>query len=73
MGRLTGRDKQGNWWLNGVEWSELHPGTVITEETYQRLYGALCKLRDYENSRFTPDDLNSMRIVWRRWGVEESR
>ena len=48
MNRLTEGDEQGNWMLKGVAWKSLHTGQVITKEVSERLYGALCKLRDYE-------------------------
>ena len=49
MIRLTETDEQGNWALKGVAWKSLHVGQVLTKETSERLYGALCKLKDYED------------------------
>ena len=61
MHRLTEKDEQGNWALKGVTWKSLYTGAVITEETRQRLYGALCKLRDYEDSGLSPDEVEDMK------------
>lgn len=46
MGRLTEIDKYGNWGLKRIQWENLLIGVPITRETYEALYGALCKLRD---------------------------
>lgn len=55
MQRLTEKDNQGNWCLKGVRWEQLHVGQVITREVNEKLYGALCKLKDYEESGGSPD------------------
>ena len=57
MKRLTEKDELGNWCLKGVRWEQLRTGQVITKEVSERLYGALCKLRDYEDTGFSPDDV----------------
>lgn len=54
MNRLTFKDRNGNWGLKGVPWEELREGRVLTEETRQKLYGALCKLKDYEDTGEEP-------------------
>lgn len=59
MHRLTEGDEQGNWMLKGVAWKSLHTGQVITKEVSERLYGALCKLRDYEESGLNPDEVEA--------------
>lgn len=59
MNRLTEGDEQGNWMLKGVAWKSLHTGQVITKEVSERLYGALCKLRDYEESGLNPDEVEA--------------
>lgn len=56
MRRLTEIDSQGNWSLKGVQWQQLYVGQVITEEVRERIYGALCKLLDYEETGLSPDD-----------------
>ena len=55
--RLIEVKKNGEWALNGVQWEELCAGRVITEELRQELYGALCKLRDYENTGLSPEEV----------------
>ena len=55
MRRLTEKDDLGNWCLKGVRWEQLRTGQVITEEVSERLYGVLCKLKDYEDTGCSPD------------------
>lgn len=50
MGRLTIKDEQGNWALKGVKWNQLHVGETITQQVQEKIYGALAKLKDYEDS-----------------------
>ena len=57
MKRLTEKDDLGNWCLKGVRWEQLRAGQVITKEVGEKLYGALCKLRDYEDTGCSPDDV----------------
>lgn len=57
MVRLTEKNEQGNWRLKGVPWKMLTEGTVITNEMREKLYGALCKLKDYEDTGLTPEDV----------------
>lgn len=58
--RLTEKDDLGNWWLKGVRWEQLREGQVITKEVSERLYGALCKLKDYEDTGCSPDDVERL-------------
>lgn len=48
---LTKINPDGTWSCRGVNWNEIS-GNV---------YGALCKLRDYELSGFEPDDLDRVK------------
>ena len=57
MRKLTQRDGQGNWCLKGVKWEQLHAGSVITKDVAEKLYGALCKLKDYENTDLSPEEV----------------
>ena len=57
MGRLIEKDDLGNWCLKGVRWEQLRAGQVITKEVSERLYGALCKLKDYEDTGCNPGDV----------------
>ena len=45
---LTKTNPDGTWSCQGVDFKEVNGN----------LYGALCKLRDYEKSGFEPEDLN---------------
>ncbi|WP_432627238.1 hypothetical protein [Brotaphodocola sp.] len=55
--RLIDVKKNGEWTLKGVQHEELCAGKVITGELRQTLHGALCKLRDYENTGLSPEDV----------------
>lgn len=55
--RLIEKDDNGNWCLRGVPWSGLRPGATLTEETWERLYGALWKLMNYEDTGLSPDEI----------------
>ena len=57
MKRLTEKDDLGNWCLKGVRWEQLRAGQVITKEVGEKLYGALCKLKDYEDTGCIPDGI----------------
>lgn len=52
---LTEVDDNGNWKLKGMEWSQIKPGAVITVQVWEKLYGALWKLKDYEKAGLMPD------------------
>lgn len=57
MKRLTQKDEQGNWSLRGVPSEQLHEGQIITKDLYERLYGALWKLMEYEDTGLSPEEL----------------
>lgn len=57
MERLTQKDEQGNWILKAVPWESLHEGKVITKELWERLYGALWKLMEYEDTGLSPEEV----------------
>ena len=57
MNRLTQRNEQGRWSLQGFSWDELHSGAVISPRLAEALYGALCKLKDYEDTGLSPQDV----------------
>ena len=73
MGRLTEIDKYGNWGLKRIQWENLLIGVPIARETYEALYGALCKLRDYEDTGLSPADVEELRRQQDRWIPEEER
>ncbi len=54
MNRLTQKDDQGNWCLKGLPWAQLHVGQVITTEVSEKLYSALWKLMEYEDTGLSP-------------------
>lgn len=55
MVRLTEKSKTGLWHLRGVSWEQLRTGHKITKTVNEKIYGALCKLKDYEDSGMNPD------------------
>lgn len=60
MNRLTEKDSQGNWGLKGIRWEQLHEGQVITGELREKLYGALWKLMEYEDTDLTPEEVEEV-------------
>lgn len=60
MKRLTEKDEQGNWSVKGLSWQQLYVGQVITKEVQEKLYGALCKLLDYEKTGLEPYEVEEM-------------
>ncbi len=63
MGRLIQRDDLGNWSLKGVAWKSLFVGRVITRKVHDRIYGALCKLMEYEDTGYSPENIEHIRYV----------
>lgn len=66
-GRLTEKDEQGNWMLKGVPWKSLHEGQIITKGMWERLYGALWKLMEYEDTGLSPED-----IKYAEWALSDA-
>ena len=60
MNRLTMMDSQGNWRLKGVEWRQLQEGEIITRHMAEKLYGALYKLKAYEDTGLMPEQIVEM-------------
>lgn len=58
--RLTEKDDLGHWFLKGLEWGQLKAGKVITKDVAEKLYGALCKLKAYEDTGCSPDDVERL-------------
>lgn len=58
--RLTEKRDNGSWKLKGVEWSQIKPGAVITDQVWEKLYGALLKLKDYEKKGLSPDQVSEL-------------
>lgn len=55
--RLTEHNKTGIWSLKGIEWDLFKIGRPITKDMNEKLYGALCKLKDYEDTGLSPEDV----------------
>lgn len=60
MKRLTEKDVRGNWGIKGIRWEQLNEGQVITEELRERLYGALWKLMEYEDTGMAPEEVEKL-------------
>lgn len=60
MRRLTEKDDNGNWRLKGLPWKDLYTGTVITKDIWGKVYVALCKLLEYEETGLDPDEIERM-------------
>ena len=61
MNRLIEKDIQGNWGLKGIRWEQLYEGQVITGELWKKLYGALWKLMEYEDTGMDPEEVEELR------------
>lgn len=59
--RLTEKKDSGHWILRGIPWDDLKPGAVLTEKVWEKLYGALWKLKDYEDTGLSPDEIERMK------------
>lgn len=57
MGRLTECDSQGNWCVKGLPWKDTYVGQTITDNTSEKTYSALCKLKDYEDTGLEPEEI----------------
>lgn len=60
MHRLTQKDSSGNWCLKGIQWKEMYEGHPITHEMYAKLYAALWKLMEYEDSGLSPEEVEEL-------------
>lgn len=66
MGRLTEVSPSGSWSVKGNDGKKLSWGAVTHE-----VYGALCKLKDYEDTGLSPHDVEEMKETERWIPVEE--
>lgn len=55
--RLTQKYPDGEWNLRGLPWEDIRIGKEITGSTWKKLYGALCKLKDYEDTGLSPEQV----------------
>lgn len=60
MMRLTEKDANGNWRLKDLKWSDLHEGN-LPKSARDAIYGALCKLLDYEEAGMQPEECQKAR------------
>lgn len=58
--RLTEKTDSGSWCLRDVPWDDLKPGAAITEKNWRKIYGVLWKLKDYEDSGKTPEEVKKL-------------
>lgn len=70
---LTESDGMGNWWLKGVPWENVYEGSTITRKIYEKLYGALWKLKQYEELGLQPDKIEQMDELYREKCEEVAR
>lgn len=61
MKRLTQQDKYGNYCLDGVTYEQLYEGHRIEFDAAEKIYGALRKLKDYEDTGMDPEDVERMK------------
>ncbi len=71
--RLTQRDDQGNWCVKGLPWEDINEGRIITKNTGQKIYGALCKLKDYEDAGLTPEQLKAVNEEYKELSKEATK
>lgn len=57
---LIEKNDNGSWKLKGVEWKQIKPGAVITDQVWEKLYGALLKLKDYEKTGLSLDQVSEL-------------
>ena len=43
-----------------MPWEHLYEGKIITKELWKRLYGALWKLMEYEDTGLTPEEAEAL-------------
>lgn len=60
MGNLINKDNSGNWGVKGLPWNKLYVGEVITREVHEKLYGCLCKLKEYESTGLSPEQVEKL-------------
>lgn len=57
MNKLIEKDDCGNWGVKGIAWEDLIPGAIITQKTYEKVYAALWKLMEYEDTELDPEEV----------------
>ena len=54
-----------------MPWEYLYEGKIITKELWERLYGALWKLMEYEDTGLAPEEIERLKDKHRWIPVEE--
>lgn len=57
---LIVQDDLGSWGVDGLPWRKLYVGEVITREVYEKIYGCLWKLMEYESTGLTPGEVEKI-------------
>ena len=77
MSRLTWKEKDGTWGVNGITWNELNY-QIQPEQLWKILYGCLYKLMRYEETGLTPTDVDHLQMDYEirtggtRWRGEKN-
>lgn len=75
MAELIERDGQGNWNVRGLPWAQMQAGKTVTYGIWEKLYGCLFKLMQYERTGLTPEQVEKLQethscvpedMLWRR-------
>lgn len=73
MNGLIERDDTGNWKVKGLPWKDLYEGETITKDTWEKLYGALCRLNEYEELELSPEQLREVDLLFSEQAKELGR
>lgn len=60
MTGLIERDGLLHWHVKGLPWEQLQEGQPITHEIWEKLYGCLFKLMQYEKTGLEPEQVEEM-------------
>ena len=60
MSNLIESDNLGNWEVKGLPWKKLYVSETITREVNEKLYGCLCKLKNYEDTGLSPEQVEDL-------------
>lgn len=63
MNKLIESNASGNWNVKGILWENLKAGQVITKEIYEKLYGCLYKLKHYEDTGLSPEQVEEINTI----------
>lgn len=68
--RLTVRTSSGTWKLKGVTRRQMDTGEKITGEVHQKLYRALWKLAEYEDTGLSPNEMKNLIFLVRNQSMQ---